>query len=91
MCLKVRPTLLSSRRPQPREDSEDGAVSKPLLVVAASAFRSAWARLAVSQLPRRTLLDLTPFRRAIPLASSGASSPAPIHFDAPIRCAFPIR
>jgi hypothetical protein len=47
----------------------------PLLVVAFGLFRNPWACLAVSQFPRRTPLEATPFTRVMPLASSGASSP----------------
>ena len=47
----------------------------PLMVVEPGAFSSAWACFAVSQFPRRTPLDATPFTRVMPLARSGASSP----------------
>jgi hypothetical protein len=47
----------------------------PLTMAVSGAFRSAWACFAVSQFPRRTPLDATPFTLVMPLASSGASSP----------------
>jgi hypothetical protein len=47
---------------------------RPLLVMASGVFRSACACLAVSQLPRRTPLEATPFTRVMP-SNSGASKP----------------
>ena len=41
-------------------------------VLASGVFSSVCACLTVSQLPKRTPLDATPFTRVIPLASSGA-------------------
>jgi hypothetical protein len=45
------------------------------MIVASGASRSTCACLAVSQFPRRTPFEATPFTRVIPLASSGASNP----------------
>ncbi len=48
-------------------------VALPLVVNIPGAFRSAWACLSERQFPARTPMDLAPFTRWMPAASSGAS------------------
>src|SRR5262249_29771236 len=56
-------------------------------VVASGAFSNVCACRTVSQFPRRTPFDATPFTRVIPLASSGASSPLSAASTASFRTA----
>jgi hypothetical protein len=54
---------------------EHRPVSEALLMPTSGAFSNACASLSDSQFPTRTPMDLAPFTRAMPAASSGASSP----------------
>jgi len=51
------------------------------------ALSRVWAWRTVSQFPRRTPLDATPFTRVIPLANSGASNPLSAASTASFRTA----
>ena len=59
----------------------------PFVVVMSGAFRSAWACFSDSQFPVRTPIDLALFTRAMPAASSGASSPLSAASTASFRTA----
>ena len=60
---------------------------RPLGVVASGVFKSVWACRTVSQFPRRTPFEATPFTRVIPFANSGASSPLSAASTASLRTA----
>jgi hypothetical protein len=57
------------------------------VVLASGVFSSVCACLTVSQFPKHTPLDATPFTRVIPLANSGASSPLSAASTASLRTA----
>src|ERR1035437_1271453 len=75
------------RSPQPRSTARIARSRRPLVAVASGAFNSVCACRTVSQFPKRTPLDATPFTRVIPLASSGASSPLSAASTARLRTA----
>jgi hypothetical protein len=75
MCLNVSAATSERRSPQQRSTARIARSRNPFIVVASGAFSSACACFAVSQFPRRTPFEATPFTRVIPLANSGASSP----------------
>ena len=60
---------------------------RPLSVVMSGAFGSACARRRVGQFPMRTAMDFALFTRAVPAASSGASSPLSVAATAGVRMA----